>query len=699
MRSSEIAPFRERLRLRGLPSDWATGLSALGSELAVAAGLIARHWQFWFVLALAAAVMMTMQNSVPLWYGGSDHGDYYWYARYLLEDRTYPLPRNWRTPGMGLFHIGSGTVLLDTWKGFIALFALFSVAIPVLFYSIVRPHSRNLALVAGLIIILSMTSYMYATEAGSDHVYFFLHALVLLMCVNYFRRPWDQRLAPVIAIALVAAFANAVRPVGAIIFWIFIGVAALLRPRDWRRLSIACAVYVALMMVWVAWDREHGTNGGLGPGLGYPLANELSTRAERRFAEAYFSQHGLVHARGSDAALEYPASRALRTALENGLGNAPNWQVNTFFTPHSLFGRYAEDTDGSAKLLEALFSDRNTLYFGFIVAMAQRSLGREKGLSLLEEVAAEHGTTGLLGWINHVSTAPVRLMLGVTPNLGGRNLFGAFFRARELQDRLFGLSYIPHQILAPDLGPATARMLAIVRQVIHDYPERWPAQIAADFRDRPQELFEAVIRDDFGFLSRGVVSEQWIYDILNWYCGPALAGQLYAGAAREILQRYPMLLLVQLHNVVTLTGMLHLHELLTRPFGREALALRSDAYFETRRQFTADLTPGLIRGLVPVVSTNEVVKTAAASQIFIYDLAPVFIVLLLIALPFLRSPFLVAPCLFLLLDYAYQFASIAVFTPWGSPRYEASFYLLPLIISCMILGEVLSTRSRKRVPL
>jgi hypothetical protein len=696
MGSSAVASVGARFDGDAELRSW---LRALRSELALAAIFVARHWQLWTVLAIASAVMAIMQWNVPLWYGGSDHGDYYWYARYLLGDRTYPVPRNWRTPGMGVFHVISGTVILDTWKGFVALFAAFSVAIPIFFYLIVRPHSRNFALIAGLIIILSMTSYMYATEAGSDHVYFFLHALVLLMCVNYFRRPWDRRLAPVIAIALVAAFANTVRPVGAIIFWLFIGLAALLRWHDWRRLLIAGGVYVALMGAWAVWDREYGTNGGLGPGLGYPLANELATRAERRFAEAYFSPRGLVHVTTPEPTGDYPASKALRSALQNDLATARDWQLNTFLTPHSLFGRYAKDANGSAKLLEGLSSDRNTLYFGFIVAAAQRSLGREVGLSLLEDVAAEHGKTGLLGWMNYVSAAPLRLLLGVTPNLGGRNLFGSFFRARELQNRLFGLPYIPFQILAPDLGPATARMLAIVRQVIYDYPQHWPAQIAAEFRDRPQELFEAVVRDDFSFLSRGVVSEQWIYDILNWYCGPALAGQLYAGVVREILQRYPTLLLVQLHNFVTLTGVQHLQELLTVGLNRQALAVRSDAYFETRHRFTADLTPGLVRGLVPVISTNAVVKTAAALQILVYDLAPIFILLLLIALPFLRSRFLLASSLLLLFDYAYQFASIAVFTPWGSPRYEASFYLLPLIISCMIFGEMLSNRSRKRVPL
>jgi hypothetical protein len=80
----------------------------------------------------------------------------------------------------------------------------------------------------------------------------------------------------------------------------------------------------------------------------------------------------------------------------------------------------------------------------------------------------------------------------------------------------------------------------------------------------------------------------------------------------------------------------------------------------------------------------------------VYRIAPVFLLLLIIALPFLRGPATTAGCLFLLLDYVYQVLSIAIFTPYGTPRYEASFYLLPLIVACMIFGQLTSDWSRKR---
>ncbi len=112
--------------------------------------------------------------------------------------------------------------------------------------------------------------------------------------------------------------------------------------------------------------------------------------------------------------------------------------------------------------------------------------------------------------------------------------------------------------------------------------------------------------------------------------------------------------------------------------------------FEPKVQMTGDLTPGLAKGLAPVLQVGAVEKSMVTLQSHVYFIAPLFLLLLIAALPFLRGPATTAACLLLLLDYAYQVLSIAVFTPWGSARYEANFYLLPLIVSCMIFGQVAS---------
>ncbi len=661
------------------------------SELAIAFGMARSiEWQFWIVLASATSVMALMQCSVPFWYGGSDHAEYYWQGRFLLGDTFAgePIPSAWHPMGMGLFHILSGTVLFDTWKGFIALCATFSVAIPVLFYLMVRPHSYNFALIAGLTAIVSMTPYIYATRAGSDHVYFFLHALLLCLCVNYFQRHWQTTPTLLAAIVGVAAFCNMVRPVGAMIFWIFIAVAAVLRPRDLRRLAVAGAAYLILMAGWVLWDRAYGTNGGAGPGLSYPLPSGLTTGAERRLAEAYFSSPGLVHAQTDEASEGFPRSQALRAVLRILLIERPaTWKTNTFFTPPSLFGRYAGNPDGVAQLIDAMFSDRNNLYFGFIVRGATESLGRDAGLSLIRGVAAEHGTTGLYGMIHYFLSDPSRLLFGVTPNMAGRKFFALLNRGRLREQAghpSFTISDFPE--LTADLGPANALIRQTMRRFLDDYPQYWPKPIAADRWSEPDIVYQ---RSDKAHFSDFISSEALMHGVMNWYFGPAQAGRLFMRASFEILHRYPKLAMLVYENFLNFTVIRYIGSV-RAPIDRRALddiSESADAFFSSRAQATAGLTSGLIKELVPLISANEIWKNAAALHSLFYLIAPIFIFLLIASLPFLRDPAAIRPGVFLLVVYIYELISIAVFTSEGSPRYEASFYLLPLLISCILYGQ------------
>src|SRR5262249_43776207 len=96
---SPAAALRSLLRSLETEYSWAIGR---GRTVDTALSLLPRDWQFWTVATFAIIVMAIMQYNVPLWYGGSDHGDYYWYGRFLLGDvpAGYALPPNWRTPGM-----------------------------------------------------------------------------------------------------------------------------------------------------------------------------------------------------------------------------------------------------------------------------------------------------------------------------------------------------------------------------------------------------------------------------------------------------------------------------------------------------------------------------------------------------------------------------------------------------------------------
>jgi hypothetical protein len=669
---------------------------ALRHELDVVALLLRPYeWHFWVVLTLSAAVMATLQCYAPFWYGGADHADYLNYGYYLLGELPLNALPQWRTPGMGIFHVLSGTVLLDTWWGYRMICALLGATMPVLTYLMVRPYSHTFALLAGLVTILSMTPYVYAFQPLTEHVFFFFHAVVLLLCVSYLIRRADFGYKLPIAIALAAAYLTMVRPVGAIIFWIFVAIAAVSRPRSWRRLAAGCCVYLAIMAAWVVWDRDYGGNLGAMPGNFFPLPSSFTTKAERRLAQAYFAPAGLTHALSDAAAKGYPHSMELRALLRRYLNEHPEkWQPATYFTPKSLFAVHASEPD---KLLDALFADRNSLYFGFLVRSAQDADGPEAGLSLLHDVATEHGTTGLRGWVSAFVSDPTRLFFGTLPKFSARMMVKSF---HDEPHSTVVVGDFPESILTPDLGPATTRLLAIMRNFIFDYPQ-YCEQAAVSERDHyrrvlkkcPDDYYQAIITKTS---IDNTELEGDIWSVLTWYLGFAPSQRLYAEVAAEVDERYPQIVLLFYDNLLR-KSLLRYYGPINGPSTGYFIS-RSDAYFFTPRvkQYMLYLPPGLASELEPILPTSGPWMAAAAFHAAVYLIAPLFIFILVLALPFYRSPTTTAACGFLLVIYLQELIAISLLSPQSVPRYEATFYLLPLVIACMIFGQAYSNWSKSR---
>jgi hypothetical protein len=634
--------------------------------------------------------MLVLQAKVTFWYGGSDHADYLNYGYYLLGQLPpHALPQ-WRTPGMGIFHILSGTVLLDTWWGLRVLHALMGIAIPVLVYLMVRPFSRGFAFVAATAVILSMTPYIYAFQPLSDHLFYFLHTLVLLLCVTYFLRRQDISYKLPIAIALVAAYLNLVRPVGAIIFWIFIVVALIARRKDWRRLITASGLYLAIVAAWIVWDRDYGSNLGAMPGNFFPPPAPFTTTVERRLAQAYFSPSGLMHAVSEEAARTYSASNGLRDLLGRYLHEHPeNWQSADYFTPKSLFADYAGEPE---KLLDRLFADQNSLYFGFIVRSAQDALGTESGLALLNNVADEHGTTGLRGWLQAFFGDPSRLFLGVLPKFSARMTMMTLYASPHSNMLLIGF---PDRMLTPDMGPATARLLEIMRIFMYAYPQYCRERTA--FKNCPDGYYKAIVNEGRidGKLDPDLMwqVEGEVWSVLTWYLGLGPSQRLYQKVDIEIVQRYPRIPFLFYDNL--------LHKTLVKAFGTidkptwQELAVRSDAMPPHAKQDPRHLTSGLAEELRPL-ATSWALTTAQVLHAIGFLAAPLFIVSLVLALPFLLSPATTVPALFLILVYLQELASISLLSPVSLPRYEGAFYLLPFIIACMLFGHAYATWRREK---
>jgi hypothetical protein len=651
-----------------------------------------REWQFIVVLALSVAATSIIQYNGRFWYGGSDHSDYYNYAQIILGRMPGYVAPQWRTPGMGIFYILSGTVLFDTWKGFIALYALFSVAIPLLIYLIVRPRSRNLALLAALITILSAIPYVYSMNAFSDHLHFFLHAAMLLLCVSFLRRERGHGLLAV-AIALTGAYANMVRPVSALLFWIFVAVALVARPRQWRSLVLSCGVYITAMAVWVWWDRDYGTNLGASPAMFFPLPNHLPTKAERRLAEAYFSRSGLTYATSDEAAQRHPRTAELRQTLHRFLFAHPEeWEprqnlkpTDFDFTPTDLFGKYMNDPD---MLLDRLFVDPNILYFAFIVRATHIMLGQDPGLELIRGVASEHGTVGIHGFVSALGRNPGLLIVGPLPNLSARSLVNIVLwsKVRDCVLRVCSVS-VPEVVLDPNFGPGSRRFIGLVEQLARDYPLYASAYYKGALDDIHRDLTTGGGSDVYRISD----IENLSYTFLTWYLSTVAAGRLYLDVALEVFRAYPKFLLLFYDNFLDVTVIRGLR--VSMDF--ETLSHMSDARYSFSPENKLGLTPGLASELKPPAPYNGVWKTAGMLNVLVYFASPIFLAILILALPLLHHRAIMGECVYLILTYLYAVVAISVFAS-SQMRYEATFYLLPLVIACMIFGQAYHARNQRR---
>src|SRR6202034_4282723 len=157
---------------------------------------------------------------------------------------------------------------------------------------------------------------------------------------------------------------------------------------------------------------------------------------------------------------------------------------------------------------------------------------------LLYNVATEHGTTGLYGILRNFLIHPTRLLFGVTPDLAGTNMFAVLYLAkyRENEMGLASIKGIPDPLLSPQLGPATVSLTKTLRRFIDDYPQYWPKRISGPYQGNPDGFYQFMLRG--GVTDQAVDVEGFLYQSVNWYLTPALAGKAYLPVAFEILKQY-----------------------------------------------------------------------------------------------------------------------------------------------------------------
>ncbi|HEY5997822.1 MAG TPA: hypothetical protein VI078_00775 [bacterium] len=426
-----------------------------------------------------------------------------------------------RPPGYSLLMVLTGVTWLESFRWLIGVQAALGLAIPPLIYLTLLPLGRAPALGAGLAGALVPIPYICAGMVMSEQLALFLQFVFLFLASRYLapaRPPRFLYLATLVAFAMVLT-----RPKDALVFWVFLPLAALAPPRRVREPLLAGALYCALLVTWSAADWLC---------LGYgdtPAAGESAAahRATERFREAYL--HTWVRTfedyrepRPLIVPENGPASRELYGHVAQVMREKPDsWK---FRPPLFWFGAYRSDPDA---LLREFFTRPNPEYLDYVVGAVGSRIGSEAGGRLLAAVARECGIGGWRGFVASLSP-------GVPSRLEGSSLLWE----AAIAGRHHG-GYDPDRsfpIVRPQNGPATRQLY----------------RAAADYGEASGEPGRAVavaLLENPGPLTYPLMTTA----AMRLY-GAAGADRLLRDVALEAFRAYPAAALVIWDNFVMLAA-------------------------------------------------------------------------------------------------------------------------------------------------
>jgi len=668
-----------------------------------------REWQAWVVLSCALTMMVFCHFVLTFFhppFGDSD-ADFYM-ARYILgmPNGVYI---STHAPGMALFLIFSGVMHLETWRILIASYDVMAIAIPCMIYMMMRPASRNWAMILSCIIIAGMIPYIFARVDSYDELFLFLEFLSFLLATKYLLSPQQHKRMP-LAIALIMFAANLVKPIAAMLFWVF-WICALITPRVNRYILLAAAgCFMACMAVWAALDRNHASGG-------YAEWYAPASLKQRRFAETYYQPSHWVFQKSLQrdeviSETDGPASAALYGILrdyieetaENWMQPKTRWLMSNM--PQHFFGQYAQN---HSALLNAIFKFPNAFYFNFMRQAVQEKLDRYAD-DLFIAVAKEHGNVGLKGWGNFYLHNIGKIFTGPQVSMGWRNLLGVFTFMPERNPRSWNIFIIPQAtpIVTLNAGVYTKEFFSQLKFFIEDMPAYWEHSnfLFEKFTDHPNDLYNAFLTGGTTKISDKtmtfspadiMLAEGWYYmNFISLY-GQRMANELFKNMALEIIRNYPASALMFLDNF--LNESLFSNKVImylcandtcgNYTFGKlihSYLQVAAEIDFTERDNHSDIIGPNLNSELPAKVFPTAATHFVAMLYTLMHVIAPIFLVTaILLLIVALLSPMRYVT-LFLFTAYLYFVAVFAVFGNFGSQRYSDIFILIPIILTGIGLG-------------
>lgn len=651
-------------------------------------------WQLKLILICSLINTLLFNSFYQLWFSNSDPMDYYRFAKFILgQEGGLYIP--WRTPGMSFYYILSGVTWLDTWVFFLIGYSLMSIFMPAFIYYGLRHFSKRLAFACSVIFIYTMLPFAFSRSFGNEHLFLFLNfAAMCFISIDIFHREIYKKM--IIIIFFLCLSLTLVRPVAAMYFWVYLFVISWTKKYTVRTIVIAGLAYMAIMAAWCLFERDHG----LQP---FSTSYHPTTKAERRFGEAYFSGKNIIN--HDSPIINFASGIHSMEMLE-----AVAWYANTFPErwhdnkinkdyAYGLFGIYKHNPE---VLVHKIFHEPNFIYFNFIIEAVKEKYNREYE-KLLYSVASEQGTAGFIGVLNYFKKSPMSLLTGAIPYcMSSRNLLGIYYFTGVREYLGFNLFFknMPITLIKESNGPYAKEFKKSLEFYTRNFPKNWEDSNRwyGRFKGQPENFIKEIFNPT-NIMDTGMW-ESFYFEHLSKYHGLGPAAKLFKNTAKEAIMANPKSALLIVENLFN-TVLIKQYNSIDDPWSFQTLkkqvlgpgfSVECINFLNAGKiQNTTDgLTPRLASKFSDYSYANEVTTMLSIFYGSFHMLTPILFILTLLLFPFTLFGKARLFSVFLVFIYCYNLLGVALYGNFGASRYYDVFAFIPVLIVCIGLTYAVS---------
>lgn len=382
----------------------------------------------------------------------NDSGGYLAAAKFFLgePDGHY---QYWRTPLFPLLMMITGVAQGTSLDGLLILHFILALTIPILVYLSIVWINKRFAIVAALLVIVSLIPFINVAFVMPSQLYGFMIVVSVFFTLRFIA---EEQTFYIYAIAVSSFITVMVRPQGSYLFIVLLGIVALTASRKWKHYGFALLIVIGLQYAYMA-ARPYFA-GPIAPTptiLLSDLYNDKSSNEDQelymhalmlirqnamgdaRFLARFIKQPSLVRQIRLAAILQYLLNQDLNSAKQQALVES-----DVEARDHALFfiawSTLAKGDLTEARFLRAQIGDKNL----------QSKLNEVKDrIPEIPVLTAEAPADRKLEPLHYVTGLDLS-------NTGGKMLLYPAFQLRNDLD--------PHALIVPENGPITTDLYHIL---------------------------------------------------------------------------------------------------------------------------------------------------------------------------------------------------------------------------------------------